>query len=88
MLGEIGRKVLLPHLFQPRRGPAGIAILVDESGAHALIKITLAQYLRAGSKFPLKAFDEARAFPTQAQQLQGQLQAGGGALLQNLEGLA
>ena len=88
MRGKIRRNVLLPHLLQPCRLPAGIAILVDQRSTHAFVKIMLAQYFRTGGKFPLQAFDEARAFPAETQQLQGQFQTGGGAFLQDLKGLA
>ena len=88
MRDKIRRNVLLPHLIQPRRLPEGITVLVDQRRAHALVKIMLAQYFRAGGEFPLQAFDEARAFAAETQQLQGQFQTGGGAFLQDLEGLA
>ena len=71
MFGKIWQKVFFTHLFQLWRSPARIAVLVDQGRTHALIKIMTPQYLRAGGKFPFEAFDEAGAFPPQAQQLQG-----------------
>ena len=69
-LGEIRRDHCRRHVFNSRRRPFWIAVLVDHGGAHALAEIVAGEDFQRGAIFPHQAFLQRARGARQPQQFQ------------------
>src|SRR6185369_14031270 len=68
-VGEVRRDHVGRDIIDPRRRPAGIAVLVDDRRAHAFAKIVARKYFQGGAIFPHQTFFQRGRSPRQPQQL-------------------